>query len=328
MGSWARSDEFAGLARLQSLAACPVNRRRLDSVHLRVFAPENYVEVWNGVFGWEDGTPASATDTGVHALAAALHSAGGNRQRLAVALEADPSFVGKVLKGRKPCPAGLAHKAREFLAGPRGTEAVAVPASAESFVPGSSSLEIAREYLGRGWGIVPQAAGAKKPRVKWKVYQERLPRGDELAHWYGRWPEDGFALVLGPVSDVFVIDVDGEEAHRALLDRLGVEPGGPKALSGSSRPFRYHLFFRHPAVATRAKATPWHPQLEFRGKGGVVILPPSVHKSGRRYAWAAGRSPAEVSLGDVPPAVLAALAPAARKAGPRPLRPEARLIGR
>jgi hypothetical protein len=55
---------------------------------------------------------------------------------------------------------------------------------------------------------------------------------------------------------MFASDVDGTEAHQELIHRLGGEPLAPKSLSGSRQPDRYHLFFRHPAVATKAKATP------------------------------------------------------------------------
>jgi hypothetical protein len=138
--------------------------------------------------------------------------------------------------------------------------------------------------------VVPQLPGQKQPAIKWKPYQERLPTADEVTRWYrDRWPDAGLAAVLGPVSRLLVIDVDGYEAHRALVARLGAVPTAPMALSGSGEPYRYHLYFRHPAVDTRAKITPWHRQLEFRGRGAVVVLPPSLHRSGNRYRWAEGR---------------------------------------
>lgn len=172
-----------------------------------------------------------------------------------------------------------------------------------------STLALAREYLERGWSIVPQKAGEKHPCVRWKEFQQRLPTDSELALWFGTtWPDAGMAVVLGRVSNLLVIDVDGEEAHQALLAKLGAEPEAPKTLSGSGQPFRYHLFFRHPTgVTTKAKYTPWHPKLEFRGERGVVILPPSRHPSGKCYQWVPGRSPADLDIAGVPTAVYDAL---------------------
>ena len=111
------------------------------------------------------------------------------------------------------------------------------------------------------------------------------------------------------MSGIFVIDVDGEEAHNALLNHLGKEPLAPKAISGSGKPYRYHLYFRCPDLPTKAKQTPWHPNLEFRGKGGIVIIPPSLHPSGKRYAWAPGQSPNAMEFSKVPSQVLNALTP-------------------
>src|SRR5438309_2041933 len=94
-----------------------------------------------------------------------------------------------------------------------------------------------------------------------------------------------------------------------LLDRLGVEPVAPKAISGSGKAHRFHLYFRCAILPTKAKQTPWHEHLEFRGKGGIIIAPPSLHKSGNRYAWAKGRSPIDIPLPEVPQQVLEALMP-------------------
>ena len=54
---------------------------------------------------------------------------------------------------------------------------------------------------------------------------------------------------------------------------------------------------------------------EFRGKGGIIIAPPSLHKSGHRYAWAKDRSPDDLALPEVPP--LKAV-PSAATASPKP----------
>jgi len=172
----------------------------------------------------------------------------------------------------------------------------------------SEVLDAVADYLERGLSVVPQRPGAKSPAVRWKRYQsERADVIDAYEWWYERWPDAGVALVLGPISDLFVMDVDGKAAHKALVKHLGHVPKAPKVKSGSGKPYRYHLFFKHPDMETKAKATPWHRQLEFRGKGGIVVGPPSLHKSGKRYRWAKGRSLEDLPLPDVPDEVLVAL---------------------
>ena len=158
----------------------------------------------------------------------------------------------------------------------------------------------AAAYRLRGWSVVPQLPCEKKPCVRWKPYQTRLPTVDDVETWWRRWPDAGIAVVLGPVSDLFAVDVDGEDAHRALIGHLGRVPKTVRSISGSNKPHRYHLFFSHPRTDTNAKYCPWHPQLEFRGQGGIVVLPPSKHKSGGHYRWANGASVFEIAPAQVP----------------------------
>jgi hypothetical protein len=308
--------EFFGLDQLRELAVSRAGSRVLDRVHVRIFATTDHVQSWNEVFGLPTaGTaPSQPAADQLPALLAAMAQKRISRRALAAGVGKDPSFVAKVLNGTKAMPKGLLAAMLDWVESytvarqPVATGIVL----ASTVTPGSSLLAIAREYAQRDWSVVPQLPRAKKPCVKWKAFQERRPADAELVEWFGRWPEAGLALILGPISGVFVVDVDGPEAHAALLDHLSEEPVAPKALSGSRKPCRYHLYFRCPGMATKAKATPWHPHLEFRGHGGIVIIPPSQHKSGQRYAWVAGRSPDDLPLPELPSAILQALAPPAR----------------
>jgi len=167
----------------------------------------------------------------------------------------------------------------------------------------------ALEYWRRGFSVVPQNGSAKSPAVRWKPYQNDLPSRGWIDEWWLRdFQGAGIAVVLGPVSNLFAIDVDGVEAHRALIERLGGLPIAPQVQSGSGDPDRFHLYFRYPTgVETKAKATPWHDELEFRGHRGITVLPPSLHKSGNRYQWVPGRSLDDLELPELPDEVLAAL---------------------
>jgi hypothetical protein len=177
----------------------------------------------------------------------------------------------------------------------------------------ASILGAALAYRARGFAVVPQDPGEKKPCVRWKEFQVEPPTVDDLAYWFGRrFPDAGIALVLGPVSGLLVIDVDGAGAHRALVARLGAVPEAPTVLSGSPEPHRYHLFFSHPDILTQASFAPWHKQLEFRGHRGIIVAPPSLHKSGHRYRWAEGWSLDDLPLPAVPGPIHEALRAGAR----------------
>jgi len=167
---------------------------------------------------------------------------------------------------------------------------------------GADALEYAERF---NWAIIPQMPGTKKTCVKWGKYKDehRRPTKAELENWFCRWPDAGMVVLLGPVSDLFVIDVDGKDARDVLVNRLGGLPVAPTSWRGKK--FRFHLFFRHPVeIQTKAIFTPWDSGLEFRGHGGYVVLPPSIHSSGERYRWLKNRSPFEMSLPEVPEAIL------------------------
>ena len=178
-------------------------------------------------------------------------------------------------------------------------------------------LVAALDYVRRGWSVFPIKPASKRPLVKWKPFQGELPSESELLDWWDQWPDAGLAVALGPFSGVLAIDVDGQSAHEELIGRLSPLPMTPTVKSGNPDPHRMHLFFKHPAnLETRAKATPWHDQLEFRGHGGYIVLPPSVHKSGQRYAWLSGRSLEDVPLATLPDAIVEALKQEAQRRRP------------
>jgi hypothetical protein len=235
-----------------------------------------------------------------------------SQRALARLLDRDPAFLNKLLRGAKPWPGELLEKAQQIVADFGVTPERRAPVSSSPAKlhreGGGSALAMALDYLHRGWCVLPQRPGEKHPCVKWKPFQLQRPSAEEVRAWFQQFPDAGPLVLLGPISQLFAIDVDGPEAHQALLDHLGEEPLAPKVLSGSGKPFRYHLLFRCPQVATGPKKTPWHPQLEFRGEKGLLVLPPSLHKSGQRYRWAPGRSLDDVALSDPPVPVVEALA--------------------
>jgi len=60
-----------------------------------------------------------------------------------------------------------------------------------------------------------------------------------------------------------------------------------------------HLYFRHPGLTT-ANRVGLAAGVDLRGDGGCVVAPPSLHASGRHYAWADERSPDETGLAPLP----------------------------
>lgn len=96
--------------------------------------------------------------------------------------------------------------------------------------------------------------------------------------WWGRWPHANIGLATGGVLDV--CDVDTPDALRRLLDLLDViRPGGPLVRTGRG----WHLWYASSGLPNRVGVIPG---VDWRGTGGLVVAPPSLHATGRRYRFA------------------------------------------
>ncbi len=326
------------LAELKAIVRQHNGYRRLEKVHVRFYVPEDYEQTWSSAFGWDTRPETRDIPAGhsVAELAAVLQRSNTTQKSLAAGIDMDASQLGKIMSGKRRCPSGFLDRAFRWISNSNGqscsetartpdvrtrlprvrSSSAAAPVPRTCATPGpfsaaGSNLAAAIDYHRRGWSIIPQVPGTKKPFVRWTELQDRQPTETEVEEWWQRWPNAGIALIAGPTSGVLVVDVDGVEAHAALVERLGTEPIAPKVLSGSREPSRFHLFFKHPAFGTRAKKTPWHPKLEFRGHAGLAVLPPSLHKSGNRYAWADGRCLTDLELPELPDLIVEAIRPVA-----------------
>lgn len=158
----------------------------------------------------------------------------------------------------------------------------------------------ARAYPARGWSVIPMQPRGKRPLVTWREFQQRIAGEDEIAHWFSRWPDANVGIVTGQISGIVVVDVDTRHDGPASVAEAESRYGPLKATvevatGGGGR----HLYHAHPGETT-ANRVAMLPGIDLRGDGGCVVAPPSVHPCGRRYAWVAGRSPAEVALAPLP----------------------------
>lgn len=162
-------------------------------------------------------------------------------------------------------------------------------------------LQHALEYLGLGYPVFPvcsprmgqhahRGAGGtsetcknpgKRPLVSWEPYQSRLPDETEVSLWWARWPQANIGMATGIVPGVVVLDCDSGEARQLALSNGGLDKT-PAVWTG--KPGGVHFWLEHPVETVRNFARRL-PGLDFRGDGGYVLLPPSVHASGATYRW-------------------------------------------
>ncbi len=158
--------------------------------------------------------------------------------------------------------------------------------------PTNPMMEMALQYRDeRGWCPIPVGRD-KKPLGKWAPFQKRQPTNDEIKAGFSRSPQPNIGVVCGALSNLVVLDIDGEEGFRSLREK-GLEI--PETLSVKTGRGK-HYYFLHPGVPTRnfakGKSSFPLPGVDFRGDGGYVVAPPSLHASGVRYEFEENIPPA------------------------------------
>ena len=125
----------------------------------------------------------------------------------------------------------------------------------------------------------------KHPRTK-RGHLEATTDEDQVLAWWKKWPD---ANIGGRVPEGrFVLDLDGAEALAWWLTQEWVETR-TAVTGGGGR----HLWLCGHARQTVKLASGPDWQVDVRTSQGYVLLPPSLHPSGRRYEWTDERDSVE-----------------------------------
>ncbi|MEU7906403.1 bifunctional DNA primase/polymerase [Actinoplanes sp. NPDC049118] len=116
----------------------------------------------------------------------------------------------------------------------------------------------------------------KHPRVRHGLHDaSRQPL--VIRAWWSRWPHANIGLATGTVLDV--CDIDTSSGLRHVLDVLDViRPPGPLIRTGSG----WHLWYAASELPSRVAILPG---VDWRGRGGLIVAPPSLHATGSRYTF-------------------------------------------
>jgi hypothetical protein len=136
--------------------------------------------------------------------------------------------------------------------------------------------------------------------------------------WWRRVPQANIGLACGHGFDV--LDVDGPEgaaAIRVLAVEHGLQSSGPLVRTGGGG-WHYYL-----APTGMGNARPADlERVDWRGRGGYVVAPPSRHASGHPYQWLPGRD-LDAPVTEVPAVLLERLE---RRPPQRPTAPTGRPV--
>jgi hypothetical protein len=170
-------------------------------------------------------------------------------------------------------------------------------------------LKAALAYLGRGWAAlavcppdhqdVPPFHRAtcskpgKRPLGPWKAWQTRLPTLDEVVGQWELVPAANVGVVLGAVSGLVGVDVDGEEGERILGEASGGDlPRTLTFTTGRGRRLLYAID-GDSDVPTRTLSGRGG-EVKVLAAGTLTVMPPSRHASGKKYSWVRRRGPGDI----------------------------------
>jgi hypothetical protein len=172
-------------------------------------------------------------------------------------------------------------------------------------------------YRGLGLQVVPAHAPGdggqwKRPRLEeWTQFRDELAPDAVFDRWYH--PQTGehkerqnMGLITGRCSgNVFAIDLDLKPESRAFAwwsQILDIHNDGDEPLTATQRTGGggRQLLFRAPpdwTVPTFKSSL----CVDVRGQGGFIMCPPSLHESGKVYAWEFFRELWNVPIADAAP---------------------------
>ncbi len=152
----------------------------------------------------------------------------------------------------------------------------------------------ARRLHELGMSLIPVGRN-KRPLLEWKKYQEKPADLREVLKWISLEGFVGFGVVTGKVSGYVVVDIDVKDGSIPRADVL-IDDGLPVTLDElRTAPVSMtggggcHIWFKCPDENIPRNATNVVRgdgyAVDFRGEGGYVVVPPTMHSSGNRYVW-------------------------------------------
>jgi len=136
-----------------------------------------------------------------------------------------------------------------------------------------------------GIHVFPCRARAKEPATP-HGFKDATIDPEQIERWWRVEPRFNIGAATGALSGILVIDVDGPAAE-AELRRLEAEHGDLPDTATVFTARGTHRWFEHPDDATpiHNSAGKLAPGIDIRATGGFVLVPPSIHPSGKKYRW-------------------------------------------
>jgi len=155
-------------------------------------------------------------------------------------------------------------------------------------------------YSSIGFSVIP-VARSKIPLISsWQ--RRKIAEPADVQAWLSTYPDMNLGVVTGSVSNLAILDVDvkngedGLESLRQLEKEFGPLPETPIARTTTGGE---HYYFRYNGPALR-RSIRFRPGLDLLAEDSYAVLPPSVGKNGRAYAWDVDAHLEDVALASLP----------------------------
>ena len=160
-------------------------------------------------------------------------------------------------------------------------------------------LKAALFYIKKGWNVIPLYGVDKKgfctcgkgekcgspgkhPKMRsWEKWQTERVTPEQAKKWWTENAKSNLGIVTGKISGIVVLDVDGPEGRESLKKETRELPATPISKTGNG----FHYIFKHPGDRKLKNFAGKQPGLDFRGDGGYIVGPPSLHHTGNNYEW-------------------------------------------
>ena len=179
-----------------------------------------------------------------------------------------------------------------------------------------TNFEIAKQYLGKGFSVIPvwspaelkrqdknynKAEGevqekclhasqltemeiikkSKVPIGNWKIFQKKMPSIEYLGNVFSAYPEANMAIITGSLSNITVLDFDRPDLYE-LAKKIGVLDNSITVLTGKGHHCAF-LYCNHELLGgTKNNVIE---KFDTRSEGGYFVVPPSIHGNGKKYRW-------------------------------------------
>jgi hypothetical protein len=150
--------------------------------------------------------------------------------------------------------------------------------------------------------VFPCAPKGKKPLTP-NGFKDATTDLQQIQRWWSETPQANIGIPTGQPSGFDALDIDyrdgGKESLVDLERSYGPLPSTRITVTGGGE---HRLFAHHDSIRN---ASGKMPGIDIRGEGGYVIAPPSLHASGKRYAWHEEGHINSVALAPWPPRLVA-----------------------